>query len=288
MDVLVIGGSGLVGTNVVQEALDRDFNVLATYHSSESDLTSIQLDKTNAERTREVIEEADPDLVVDTAAFHAVDDCETNRDRAWTVNGEGTRNVAIAANETDAHLVYLSTDYVFSGRPDDAPYSESDPVRPINYYAESKYAAEQAAKVADRTTILRPSVIYGTASSNFVTWALEELEKENAITIVDDQVSAPTYAPDLAKTCLDVGEQSIMGLYHSTGPTSISRYEFTQTLAEVYGLNKDLVSPISSEEFGQDAPRPEDSTLDSSRLYEAIEYNFREPADAFQAMRDAE
>lgn len=285
MRVLVIGGSGLVGTNIVSTAKDTDADVYATYRETSVDHADIELNKTNAKRTLNVVEDVNPDLIVDTAAFHAVDDCEMDRDRAWSVNATGTRNVAVAANAADAHLVYISSDYVFSGDPAETPYIESDPVSPLNYYGETKYAGERAAKIADRVTILRPSVIYGLVSENFVTWALRELKKGNELTIVDDQISVPTYALDLAKACLQVPESELTGLYHAAGPQSINRYEFTEELAEVYNFDTELVKPISTKELGQEAPRPEDSTLDSSRLYEAISYDFKRPHDAFVEMR---
>jgi dTDP-4-dehydrorhamnose reductase len=286
MDILVIGGSGLVGSNIVEKAQNLDADVTATYHQNPVQHTDVELDKTDNEATRSVITDIDPGLIVDTAAFHDVDACETKRDQAWTVNATGTRNVATAANEANAHLVYLSTDYVFPGDPDEAAYAESDPVAPLNYYAETKYAAEQAAKIADQSTILRPSVIYGLASDNFITWVLGELRAGEEVGIVDDQTSAPTYAPDLAHACLEVFQQNLTGLYHATGPASVSRYAFTETLAEIYEFDTDLVQPISTEELGQDAPRPEDSTLDSNRLYNSIEYSFKSPENAFTDMRD--
>lgn len=284
MKLLVIGGSGLVGSNIVDQAIDHDIRVRATYHSKETDNTDTELDKTNAERTATIIRQFDPNIVVDTAAFHAVDDCETERDRAWTVNAAGTRNAAAAADAVDAHFIYLSTDYVFSGDPTEAPYSEDDPVSPLNYYARTKYAGEQAAQIPDAATVLRPSVIYGLASSNFVTWALGELEDGNELDIVDDQVSTPTYAPDLAQACLEVAEQGVIGVYHAAGPESLSRYEFTLQLAEICGYDPDLVSPISTGEFGQEAPRPEDSSLDSTTLYEQIDQSFKRPEQAFREL----
>jgi dTDP-4-dehydrorhamnose reductase len=174
---------------------------------------------------------------------------------------------------------------VFPGDPDEAPYTEADPVAPLNYYAETKYAAEQAAKIADKSTILRPSVIYGLASNNFITWVLGELQDGEEIGIVDDQTSAPTYAPDLAHACLEIFQQNLTGLYHATGPSSMSRYEFTKTLANIYAIDTGLVQPISTEELGQDAVRPEDSTLDSTQLYDAIGNPFKPPKDAFVDMR---
>ena len=157
----------------------------------------------------------------------------------------------------------------------------------MNYYAHTKYAGEQAAKIADRSTVLRPSVIYGLASGNFVTWALGELDAGNEIDIVDDQISRPTFAPDLATACVDVVETGQEGVFHATGPESMSRYEFTLELASVYGYDADLVSPISTEEFGQEAARPRDSSLDSSKLYEALGWEFRAPRAGFEAMKES-
>jgi len=285
MDIFVVGGSGLVGQNIIRRCHEEQWNTLGTYHSDKVEDTAFQLDKTDNEEASDLISEHDPDVVIDTAAYHTVDECENRRQTAFDVNALGTRNVAMAANETDAHFIYLSTDYVFAGKPGEAPYSESDSVAPLNYYAESKYAGEQAAKIPTNSTVLRPSVIYGLANDNFATWALGELEAGNEITIVDDQVSAPTYAPDIARACVRIAEQGVTGLYHSTGPNSLSRFNFTRKIADVHGHDTALVQPISTEEFGQEAPRPEDSTLDSTRLYESIDYDFRTPETALRAMK---
>lgn len=282
MNLLVIGGSGLVGSNLVEIASNFEGDVHATHCSTETDHTDIELDKTDRERTAEIIDELEPEVVIDTAAFHAVDDCETERQRAWSVNAAGTRNVAAAADSVDAHYIYLSTDYVFCGDPAEAPYTEKDAVSPVNYYAQTKYAGEQAAKIADTATILRPSVIYGVKSGNFVTWALSELDDGNELTIVDDQISTPTYAPDLSKACLAVAKQGLTGLYHAAGPESLSRYEFTVRLAELCDYNPDLISAISTQEFGQEAPRPTDSSLDSTLIYDSIGAEFRSPTQAFE------
>lgn len=285
MDALVIGGSGLVGTNVVRHFEANGAEVVGTYTSKPTPTADKLLDKTDSEEVLDFVKKQNPDLIIDTAAFHAVDECEQNRDRAFRVNAQGTRNVAVAANTVNAHFVYLSTDYVFRGIPSETPYTEENAVAPCNYYAETKYSGEQATKIADTHTILRPSVIYGIANDNFLTWALSELDAGNELGIVDDQISRPTYAPDLALACFDVVEQSLTGTYHATGPQSCSRYEFTVLLAEVFGYDSDLVSPISTEELGQEAPRPEDSSLDSTELYHAIEYDFREPQVAFRDLK---
>jgi dTDP-4-dehydrorhamnose reductase len=282
MDIFVVGGSGLVGTNIVETAQADGDRVNATYNTTKKDNTDIQLDKTDKEETVTAIRRVDPDVVIDTAAFHAVDDCETNRERAWRINASGTKNAAVASDRVDAHFVYLSTDYVFPGEPSDAPYKQKDSVAPVNYYAETKYAGERAARIANDATILRTSVVYGLTGDNFVTWALSELEAGNKIQIVDDQVSTATYAPDLARACLEVARGAYTGVFHATGPVAQSRFEFTRQLADVCGYDSDLVSPLTTEELGQKAPRPTNGSLDSTDLYETIDYQFREPATAFE------
>jgi dTDP-4-dehydrorhamnose reductase len=283
MDVLVIGGTGLVGQNVVEHCRETGRSVRGTYCSSPDTTAGIRLDKTDADRTRELVTTHRPDVVVDTAAFHAVDACETERDRAWRVNAAGTANAARAADAAGAHFVYLSTDYVFPGTPGDGPYTETDPVSPKNYYGQSKYAGEQAARLADPATVLRPSVVYGLASDNFLTWVLGELRAGNEVRIVDDQVSAPTFARDLARACVDVADRGCTGLYHAAGPATLSRYEFTLAFARACGFDTALVSPVTSDALDQAAPRPPDSTLDSGRLYDALGYRFRPPEAAFDA-----
>jgi len=283
MRIFVVGASGLVGQNVVRIADDADHAVRGTYRTTDVPTAAVELDKTDREATREAVAEFDPDLVVDTAAFHAVDDCETERGAAFDVNARGTRHAAEAADAVDAHYVYLSTDYVFAGD-DDGRYIEDDSVDPVNYYGETKYAGEIAALSTETATVLRPSVVYGSASDNFVTWVRGELAAGNEVGIVDDQVSTPTYAPDLARACVAVGERDLTGVYHAAGPESLSRYEFTLQLAEVYGFKTSLIDPITSAELGQEAPRPADSSLDSGRLYDESGVAFHPPAQAFEQM----
>jgi dTDP-4-dehydrorhamnose reductase len=186
----------------------------------------------------------------------------------------------------DAHLVYLSTDYVFRGDPDEAPYDERDAVAPVNYYARTKYAGEVAAAIPSTHIVLRSSVVYGQASDNFVTWALGELEVGEQVGVVDDQTSSPTYAPDLARAAIDVAEGTLTGTYHAAGPTPMTRYEFTVALAETFGHDPSAITPITTAELGQDAPRPTDSSLDSTRLYDRLGDGFREPHEGFVAMRE--
>jgi dTDP-4-dehydrorhamnose reductase len=289
MHVLVVGGTGLVGSHVVNHAIDRNHKLSWTYLTDEAegvDTHSYRLDKTDPDAVNALFAELNPDAVVDAAAFADVNACETDRDRAWTVNVTGTRHVAAAAASAGAHYLTFSTDYVFPGDPTAAPYTVDDPVAPPNYYGVTKFASEGAARIADEWTVLRTSVVYGDGSANFVTWVRSELEAGNEVCIVDDQASTPTYAPDLAQAAVAVVEEDVAGLYHATGPTSLSRYAFTQRLAEVYNYDVGLVTPIATAELGQAAPRPADGSLDSTPLYEYLGWTFRAPREAFEAMRE--
>ena len=284
MHILVIGGTGLIGSNIVRNAETAGHRVSSTWHTNDDGSAEYRLDKTDTQDVTDLIDELRPDAVIDTAAFHDVDACESQRDEAWSVNAAGTRNVAAATAAVDAHYVFLSTDYVFPGDGAGSPYEPEDPVAPANYYARTKLAGEQAARIPENWTVLRTSVVYGTERENFVTWALSELDAGNELTIVDDQISSPTYAPDVARASVHVAERGVTGTHHAAGPVSVSRYEFTRRLAEVYGYETDRISPISTEAFGQTAPRPTDSTLDSTGLYELLEWRFETPRDAFAEM----
>jgi dTDP-4-dehydrorhamnose reductase len=288
MHLLVIGGTGLVGSYVVDRATSRGHEVTWTYFTgNDNDQTDARrLDKTDAEAVNALVADLNPDVIVDTAAFVDVDACETDRDRAWTVNTTGTKNVAAAAASAGSHYLTISTDYVFAGDPDSAPYGADDPVAPPNYYGVTKYAAEGAASIADLWTVLRTSVVYGAEPPNFVTWARSELASDNEVRIVDDQVSTPTYAPDLARAAVDIVEEGLSGLHHAAGPASLSRYEFTRRLAEVCGYDQSLVTAISTAKLGQTAPRPADSSLDSTFLYDRLGWTFRGPREAFESMCD--
>jgi dTDP-4-dehydrorhamnose reductase len=235
--------------------------------------------------------------VVDTAALHDVNFCETHRDAAWRVNVEGTRNVADACRDVGAKLMFLSTDYVFDGQ--QGPYRETDLPAPINYYGVTKLAAERLVADAGIDYIVaRPSVIYGwnpgevdgvTSSSgksrNFVLWALGKLRHGEALRIVTDQYSSPTWADNLAEVLLRAGVSEQTGLYHMAGNGCVNRYDFTRTIADVYELNAELIEPVTSDAFPQVAKRPKRSCLDVSRAEQAFDVRFLSPEDGLRKMR---
>jgi len=219
-----------------------------------------ELDITNPGAAR-VIADACPAWVVHAAAWTDVDGCERDPERAYLVNGEGTRRVAEACRAAGAGLVYLSTDYVFDGRKG-APYLETDPVAPLSAYARSKVAGEEAVRaIAPRWTIVRTAWLFGVSGKNFVKTIVEKGTAGGPLRVVDDQVGSPTYARDLAEAIEHLVSRELTGIYHVTNAGSCSWYAFTRAILKEAGLAHVPVAPMTTAELARPAPRPAVSVL---------------------------
>lgn len=288
MDVLVVGGSGLVGKSVCRAAEQAGLDVIATHYRTPTECATVPLDIRDGEDVLSHVERIRPKAIVNAAALSSVDTCETHPHRAWATNALGSRNLALAADRVGAQFVYISSDYVFAGDPDDAPYRPGDPVAPPNVYGRTKYAGETAAALASSSAILRTAGVYGPERSNFLMWALGRLRRGDDLEVVEDRVATPTYVEDLGDACIEVVSQDVTGTFHAAGPTRASWYETAIELVRAFGWGVDRIRPIASAEQNQPAPRPGDSSLDSTRLYERVETRFRSPREAFEALRQHE
>jgi dTDP-4-dehydrorhamnose reductase len=201
-----------------------------------------------------------PDLVVHSAAYTKVDDCERNIEKAYQVNALGTRNVALAAQRVGAKLLYISTDYVFDGEKD-KPYLEYDSPNPLNIYGKSKLAGEWYVQTLLLDFfIVRTSWLFGLNGQNFVKTILKLAKKDSALKVVKDQIGSPTYAFDLAQKVSELVETSLYGVYHITNQGTCSWFEFAQKILELSGVEKEI-TPVSSEEFPRPAKRPKYAVL---------------------------
>ena len=278
MRFLIIGGGGQLGSKILNYALGGH-EIYVTYLTRKPTIKedrAIELDKTNNSIVKKIVKRLAPDTVIDTAALHSVDYCETNREAAKKVNVMGTRNVAAACKENEAKMVFISTDYVFDG--EKGNYKEDDPTNPINYYGQSKLEAETIIKkTCEDYIIARPSVIYSwipsnqTQSSsgkplNFAMWLSQKLERGEPVNIVSDQYSSPTLADNLAETLLAMCVKNVTGLYHVAGGTKLNRYEFSVKLAEKMSYDKKLITPIETSQLKQKARRPMDSSLSVEKI----------------------
>ena len=209
-----------------------------------------------------------PDVVIHTAAFTAVDDCERNPDLAFRVNGEGTRNVGSACRPAHAAMVYISTDYVFDGQKQ-SPYAETDHPNPINVYGKSKLQGENyAAELVEHSWIVRTSWLFGPLGKNFVGAILTRARQGESLRVVDDQVGAPTYTVDLAEKLVEIVERGKPGVYHVTGQGYCSWFEFAQEILAQAGMGNTPISPIDTFASGRLAPRPRNSRLVNTHLLE--------------------
>lgn len=268
MNRLLIVGSGLLGNNLAKKAIN-EFTVFTTYNDHPLEIEnckSYHLDITNRVDVTTLVQELNPEYIIHTAALTNVDQCERDKRLAWNINVEGTKHVAEIAQKVSVKLIYISTDYVFDG--DKGMYKEDAPTNPVDFYGETKLEGEKVVKGLSDYIIVRPSVLYGwnPINVNFVTWVMQELKKGKGINIVKDQLNTPTLADNLAELILELIERDETGIFHISGSERINRYDFAIKIAEIFNLNKDLIKPITSDQLNWIAKRPQDSSLDTSKI----------------------
>ena len=256
MRILLTGADGQLGYEL-QRALTGEDVIAANQPVYE--LTDPQVaDKIASTR---------PNLVIHTAGYTDVDGCERDPETAFAVNAQGTRRVAEGAAKANARLIYISTDYVFDGKKTE-PYTERDPVNPLNLYGRSKLLGEQEAlAVCPETLIIRTSWLYGANGKNFVKTILQLAASRPEIRVVNDQRGSPTYARDLAGTIAQMIRRDARGLVHAGGEGECTWYEFAVAIIQETGSDCRLI-PISTAESGRLAPRPSYSVLSTAFLHQ--------------------
>jgi dTDP-4-dehydrorhamnose reductase len=278
MRVLVVGAGGLLGGNVTSVALDRNETVVTAYHSEDPgfDCPSHQIDVTSSTGVYDLVEEIDPDAIVNCAAMTDVDGCETDPEQAYAVNADGAEHVARAANRADATLVHTSTDYVFSGE-ETAPYSETAEPDPKQVYGKSKLAGEcRVRETHPDPLIARLSFVYGRSLpdgsvSGFPAWVLEKARKGDEIPLFTDQRVSPSYAKATAKTLLDLLEADQEGTFNVASRSCVTPYEFGEQIVKEVGFADATLTESSMKDIDRDAERPQYTCLDTTAVEEALD-----------------
>jgi dTDP-4-dehydrorhamnose reductase len=258
--ILLIGGSGQLGTAILHRW--RDCRVVAPPREELALESEAQL--------RETIERERPDVVVNAAAFHDVDGCEAERDRAFEVNAFAVGAAAALAAQHDAVFVTLSTDYVFDGKKN-APYTEADAPNPLSCYGASKLEGERLTQAAGgRAFVVRTCGLYGASRSRrrrtpFIERVLSQTAREAPLPVVADVVASPTYAGHLADALRRLLDTDSFGLYHAAGAGAVTWYEFAREAIRQAGVPLD-VQPIGAEQWKAAAIRPRYSALDNAKL----------------------
>ncbi len=264
----LIGSNGQLGTDITRLWPDSP----AGRRGGELiELTHADLEVADLEQVRSVLRGIGPTRVINTSAYHRVDDCETYVIEAFRVNALALKHLADTCRELGASLIHFSTDYVFDGEKG-VPYLETDPPTPVSAYGVSKAAGEQILRYAlpDDHLLIRSSGLYGLAGAsgkggNFAEAMLRLARQGQPIRVVDDQVCAPTYTHDLAETLFEVIEADARGTIHITNSGQCSWYEFAGAIFSLLRLHPDF-GPISSAEYDAPARRPAYSVLANNRL----------------------
>jgi dTDP-4-dehydrorhamnose reductase len=259
MRCLVLGGTGMLGRAVVAEARSRGWAALG--------LSREQADVTDRERLLFWVDSFRPEAVVNCAAYTRVDDCESEPERAFRVNGEAVAHVAAAAERAGARLVHVSTDYVFDGAAEE-PYREDDPTGPLSAYGRSKLAGERHALAYERGLVVRTSWLFGPGGPNFVATMVRLIDEGRLpLRVVDDQRGCPTYTRFLAAALLDLALREATGVVHYRNREPASWYSFATAIARQWSGTAAVV-PVKTAEFPRPARRPAWSVLAVDRFEE--------------------
>ena len=271
MKILVTGAKGMLGTDLMaalrvrHEAIGVDI--------AEFDI----LDEQDA---RGYIKDTAPDWVIHGAAFTNVDGCEAEPDKAYKVNGEGPKNIALGCRDAGANMLYISTDYVYDGKKD-GPYKESDPVGPLNVYGLSKLKGEEnTLSVLPGALVVRTSWLYGLNGPNFVKAILGQVGKKDELGVVNDQFGSPTYTPDLADALVRLIEADAKGIVHVSNEGSCSWMEYAVKILELSHVDGIRVKPMTTAELGRPALRPANSVLSKEKYYGITGQRLRNWQDA--------
>ncbi len=257
MKVFVTGIKGQLGYDVMEELTRR--GIPATGVDIE------EMDITDGECVEKVISEAAPDAVIHCAAYTAVDAAEENEELCRRVNAEGPRNIAKVCRKLDIKMIYISTDYVFSGE-GERPWEPEDEKKPQSVYGQTKYEGELAVQeLLDKYFIVRIAWVFGINGKNFVKTMLKLAENHDTIRVVNDQFGSPTYTYDLARLLVDMVLTDKYGVYHATNQGICSWYDFACAIFKEAGVSVNVV-PVTTAEYGAKAKRPANSRMNQDKL----------------------
>lgn len=268
MRILLFGGSGQLGYEIQQRAYDLNFELVSPVIS--------EVDISDVDQVVFLSRKFKPEVIVNAAAYTAVDKAEEDRVQAFAVNRDGAAHTAEAAKVVGARLVHISTDYVFPGT-GDTPLTEESPIGPLNVYGASKLAGEEEVTriLGDRALILRTSSLHGQRGENFVHTMLKLFTERQAVRVVQDQIMSPTWAGWLAESILDLAKLGTGGTLHASCSGAVSWYDFA---AEIMALAEPRLpdgsvcrlEPTTLADFPRPAARPRFSVLDCSKLAKVL------------------
>ncbi len=282
MKILITGSNGLLGQKLLHKLrVDSSLDLIATSRgenrvSEKNGYTYLALDITDEKAVAQIIAMQKPDVVINTAAMTNVDLCEAEKENCDALNVNAVQYLADACQQIDAHLIHISTDFIFDG--EDGPYKEEDEPNPLSYYGLSKLKSEQLLQThAVKWTVLRTIIVFGVAENlskgNLVLWAKGALEKGDPLNIIDDQFRAPTLAEDLADACILAAKKKALGVFNASGEDIMSIYEIVERIANHFGNTTENLNKISTATLNQTAGRPPKTGFILDKSKKVLGYN---------------
>ena len=291
--VVITGSNGLLGQSLLNLLLDASKYQVFGFsrgknRSGREDFTYVSLDITEEVTLKKELLKIQPDFIINTAAMTHVDVCESEKEACDLLNVEVVKWLKEISEEIESHVIHISTDFIFDGKK--GYYKETDIPNPLSYYGLSKLKSEEVLKNSKIDfTILRTILVFGRvydmSRSNIVLWVKSMLEQGKEITIVEDQYRMPTYVEDLALACKISMDKRATGVYNIASSELLSVYKIAQQIAEAFGLNKSLITPISTSTLNQTAPRPPKTGFDLSKTNKELGFytkTFKEDLERFK------
>jgi dTDP-4-dehydrorhamnose reductase len=279
--ILVIGAKGMLGRDLVKVL----YSTFRTDKHSNWEVLEWDIDEIDIREEKKTvtkIESFQPEIVINVAGYTDVDGCESNEEKAFAVNAEGMKHVALGALRCHAKVVYLSTDYIFDGKKRE-PYLEDDLPNPLNVYGRSKWKGEQYVReLVEDALIVRTQWLYGRYGNNFVTSILRQVREKKVLSIVNDQIGSPTYTVDLSEAISVLLQYDVRGVFHVANSDLCTWYTFGQAILKLSGMERVKVIPISSKELGRPAVRPPYSVLNCQKLRQVTGMTLRPWSEALK------
>lgn len=282
MKVLITGANGFVGYYVTKLLLEKEYEVIATGRgecrlpfSNNTQFSYFDMDFTDADSVMSVFKKTLPDVIVHSGAMSKPDECELNKEKAWNINVQGTIFLLEEAEKLKAPFLFVSTDFVFDG--EKGMYTEDDIPKPVNYYGETKLAAEKKVMAySGLWSIVRTVLVYGkplTGRDNLLTIVKSKLEKGEEYYVVSDQLRTPTYVEDLSQGIFSVLEKKAEGIFHISGEGVTTPYEMACKTALMLGYNVSLIKEVTAENFSQPAKRPLKTGFTIQKAKSVLDYH---------------
>ena len=289
MKIVVIGGSGIIGSKIVKKLLENNNDVSYTYYENKMDVgIGYKIDIRKKDETENFISKINTDLVIHTSALTNIDVCETNKELADSINVEGTKNVVSGCKKNNSKIVYISTSFVFNG--DKQKYDESEETYPSTYYGKTKSLGEEIVKNSELSfLILRTDQPYYWKEKwqreNSVLRVLQTLKKGQVLKEITDWYNVPTYVPDFVNALENLIVSNLSGIFHVCGSDFVSRYEWSIATAKIFGLDEKLIKPISSENLHLPAKRV-NINLSNDKIYQKTGIRMNGIIDGLQLMKN--